>query len=294
MAKNELIKKAFSESEYTPELIEELKRCRVDPVYFIKNYVYLQHATKGTMLFDLYPFQEELVQACLTESRLIGLISRQSGKTQTISMFLLWFAMFHEDKTIVIASKNDTHAQEILDRIRFAYEELPNWLKAGCKYYNKHRIEFDNGSRIISQATTSKTGRGYAISKLYLDELAFISPKIQTEMWRSIAPTLSTGGDMIITSTPNGDTDLFATLWREANSGGNNFKPKYFPWHLVPGRGEKYLSDMKGELGPIGFAQEVLCLSASTSINACIGQITMGELYANLESGEIEIHQFIN
>lgn len=286
MAGNNLIKRAYAESEYTPDKIQELIRCQRDPVYFIRNYVWLQHPTKGKMLFNLYDYQEELVKMIHQEKRVIALISRQMGKTQTISMFLLWYAMFHKDKTIVIASKNNSHAMEIMDRIRFAYEEVPHWLKAGCRYYNKHNIEFDNGSRIKSEATTEKTGRGLAISKLYLDELAFINPRIQTAMWRSLAPTLSTGGEAIISSTPNGDTDLFATLWRNANASEvdengpdaiteipaeemakkqddgtpvTTFKPVFFPWSRHPDRGQAYLRQMQAELGPIGFRQEVLC-----------------------------------
>lgn len=301
MAANEFIKRAYAESEYTPELIQELIKCQKDPVYFIRNYVWLQHPKKGKILFDLYDYQEELVRTCHLEKRVIALISRQMGKTQTISMYLLWYAMFNRDKTIVIASKNNGHAMEIMDRIRFAYEELPHWLKAGCRYYNKHNIEFDNGSRIKSEATTDKTGRGLAISKLYLDELAFISHRIQIAMWRSVQPTLSTGGELIITSTPNGDTDLYATLWRGANVNkdtesndhtdkANNFVPLFFPWHLHPDRGESYLQEMQSELGPVGFRQEVLCGSGWTSINTSLGKTTLEELYEHLSEGQVQIH----
>lgn len=287
---NELIKRAFAPSEYTPELIKELKLCQEDPVYFIRNYIYLQHPVKGNILFNLYDYQEELIRMCQDKKRVIALISRQMGKTQTISMYLLWYAMFHEDKLVVIASKNNAHAMEIMDRIRFAYEELPHWLKAGCKYYNKHNIEFDNGSRIKSEATTDKTGRGLSISKLYLDELAFISPRVQSDMWRSLAPTLATGGDAIISSTPNGATDLFATLWRGAISNENSFSPAFYPWTRHPDRAEQYLKDMQGELGPIGFRQEVLCLAGWTSINTSIGKTTIEELYEHLSKRQEQIH----
>lgn len=256
---NELIKRAFSESEYSPELILELKKCAADPIYFIRNYIWLQHPKLGKILFDLYDYQEELVRSLQEQRWTITLMARQMGKTQTVSMFLLWFAMFNRDQTILIASKNNAHAMEIMDRIRFAYEELPHWLKAGCKYYNKHNIEFDNGSRIKSEATTEKTGRGLSISKLYLDELAFINPRIQENMWASLAPTLSTGGSAIISSTPNGDTELFAQLWRGAHSEQNSFKPSFFPWNRHPDRGEEYLKEMRGQLGPKKFRQEVLC-----------------------------------
>lgn len=282
---NDLIKRAYTESEYTPENVQELARCMRDPVHFIKNYVYLQHPKRGKMLFNLYDYQVELVEALQRDRWSICLLSRQMGKTQTISMFLLWFAMFHRDQTILIASKNNAHAMEIGDRIRFAYEELPHWLKAGCKYYNKHSIEFDNGSRIKSEATTEKTGRGLSISKLYLDELAFINPRIQENMWASLAPTLSTGGSAIISSTPNGDTELFAQLWRGANTGANSFKPIFFPWNRHPERGEEYLKEMKGQLGDKKFRQEVLCCSGCTTINTSIGNRTMGQLYEYLSKG---------
>lgn len=259
MSSNQLIKRANSDSEYTPETILELKKCAKDPVYFIRHYVYLQHPLKGRMLFDLYPFQEELVRELQAERWVIALIARQMGKTQTISMFLLWYAMFHMDQTILIASKNNAHAMEIMDRIRFAYEELPHWLKAGCRYYNKHNIEFDNGSRIKSEATTEKTGRGLSISKLYLDELAFINPRIQENMWTSLAPTLSTGGSAIISSTPNGDTDLFAQMWRRAKTKKSTFKPLFYAWTLHPERDETYLEEMRGQLGEKKLRQEVLC-----------------------------------
>jgi hypothetical protein len=209
-----------------------------------------------------------------------------SHNTQTISMYLLWVAMFTRDQTILIASKNNSHAMEILDRIRFAYEELPDWLKAGCKYYNKHNIEFDNGSRIKSEATTEKTGRGLSISILYLDELAFISPRVQNEMWKSLAPTLSTGGQAIISSTPNGDTDLFSTLWRGAKSGTNSFKSIFFPWYRHPERGEGYLKQMEGELGRVGLRQEVLCVSEDTIIETNEGVSPIKQVFEALKTAK--------
>jgi len=177
-------------------------------------------------------------------------------------MYLLWFSCFTDDVTVLIASKNQSHALEIAARVRFAYEELPNWLKPGLKYFNRHNVELDNGSRIVSEATTEKTGRGLSISKLYLDELAFISPRIQELMWASLAPTLSTGGSAIISSTPNGDTELFAQLWRRAMSGlqdelGTNFVPFQVNWREHPERDDRYWDTMVNMLGLLKTRQEV-------------------------------------
>lgn len=260
--KNPQLKKAFSEDEYTPRMIAELMRCKTDPIYFMKNYIKIQHPTRGTIPFDLFEYQERFVQHMHENRFCITLQPRQCGKTLTVAMYLLWYATFTDDATVLIASKNQSHSLEIAARVRFAYEELPNWIKAGLKYYNRHNIEFDNGSRIVSEATTEKTGRGLSISKLYLDELAFINPRIQELMWASLAPTLSTGGSAIISSTPNGDTELYAQLWRRAMSGtqdaaGTNFVPFQVHWREHPERGDEYWETMVNMLGLLKTRQEV-------------------------------------
>lgn len=182
-----------------------------------------------------------------------------SHNTTVVAMYILWLTSFNSDKLCIIASKAMNHATEISSRIKFAYEELPHWLKPGCKYYSRTSIEFDNGSKIKSEATSEKTGRGSSPSFLMIDEIAFLSKRIQDEMWASLAPALSTGGKFVLTSTPNGDTDLFANLWRGANSGLNNFFPVKALWYQHPDRGPEYYKEMQGKLGVTKTLQELDC-----------------------------------
>lgn len=259
MAKNPNLKRAHATSEFDGDKIAELMRCKKDPIYFMEKYVKVQHPTKGAVPFILYPYQKEMVLAIHENKDTILLCSRQMGKTTVAAMYILWFATFHRAKRCVIASKAMAHAVEIQSRVKFAYEELPEWLKAGCTFYNRTSIEFDNKSVIISEATSEKTGRGSSPSIIFLDEIAFISKRIQDEMWGSLTPALSTGGKFVITSTPNGDSDLFATLWRGANSGQNSFKPLQFLWWQHPDRDKSYYDEMVGKLGPIRARQELDC-----------------------------------
>lgn len=265
MAKgNDLLKRAHLEMEYTAEQVAELGKCMRDPKYFIKTYVKVQHPVKGVVPFILFDYQEEIIDAIHNNRDVIILAARQTGKTITVSMYLLWMAIFNFDQQILIASKNNRHAIEIMNRIRYAYEELPHWLKPGVVVYNKHSMEFDNRSKIDSEATTEKTGRGLSISKLYLDELAFINPRIQEELWTSLAPTLSTGGGSILSSTPNGDTELFAQLWRQAMSGNVveleegdiPYFPVEIPWDRHPERGERFKRNMISKIGEVKWSQE--------------------------------------
>lgn len=285
MAKNPNIKRAHSTSEFDSDKIIELQRCKRDPIYFMEKYVKIQHPTKGAVPFVLYPYQHEMIAAIHNNKDTILLCSRQMGKTTVAAMYILWFATFNRAKRCVIASKAMAHAVEIQSRVKFAYEELPEWIKAGCTYFNRTSIEFDNKSVIICEATSEKTGRGSSPSIIFLDEIAFISKRIQDEMWASLAPALSTGGKFIITSTPNGDSDLFATLWRGAMAGNNSFVPLQFLWWQHPDRDKKYYDEMMGKLGPIRVRQELDCVHGDTRVKVRdqhtgeIKELTMRQIY---------------
>lgn len=293
MATNLLIKKANEECEYDDFKIAEIERCMVDPIYFMRTYVKIQHPTKGTVPFDLYPFQENLVRQLVDPASkyVVSMQSRQSGKSSVTCAFLVWWTNFKSDQTVLVLSRGMTHSIELMNRCRFSWEELPSWLKAGCKEYNKSTISLDNGSKIISQPCTETAGRGYSISLLYWDEAGFINPRVAHNLWNSLFPTLSTGGRCIITSTPNGDSDLFATIWRGAIMGTNDFKSFFAGWEEVPGRDEEWKKTMIGAIGELAFRQECNCCSFLTPINILVRgkktKLTIGELYANLEQGKI-------
>lgn len=186
-----------------------------------------------------------------------------SHNTETSCAFLLWWAIFKEDQTILVASNKSTNAMEIISKIQYAYEELPNWLKPGIddSAWNKHTCTFDNKSRIISTTTSEDSGRGLSISLLYCDEFAFVKPFIADKFFDSIFPTISTGGSMIISSTPNGDIGKFAELWRGAQANINEFSNgvTYVPWNAPPGRDDKFKKQMIEILGERKWRQEFEC-----------------------------------
>lgn len=273
------LKKAHAQIEYTPEMIEEVRKCAADPVYFCRNYVYILHPTRGQILFNLYDYQEEILHNYQTHRLNILLSARQTGKTETSAAYILWYAIFHPNKRILIASNRSSNAMEIIEKIQNAYEELPDWLKPGIdpNNWNKHTCKFENKSRIDSETTSERSGRGKAISLLYCDEFAFVQPHIQEEFWKSMFPTLSTGGNCIISSTPNGDSDKFAELWRTAelnnevrgdDDDGNEqvlqFKSMWIKWDMPPGRDDQFKRDQIAILGERNWLQEYECVGGDT------------------------------
>lgn len=269
-ANTNLVKTPYKKEKYTEAQLMELAQCASDPKYFLMNYCYIQHPVKGRMKFDLYPYQVELVDTYHEFRYSISMLARQTGKSTCAAGYLLWYAMFNPDQTILIAAHKYSGAQEIMQRIRFAYEHIPDHIRAGATSYNKGSLEFDNGSRIIAQATTENTGRGLSISLVYLDEFAFVRPNIAREFWTSLSPTLATGGKCIITSTPNQDDDQFAQIWNEARKnmdeygnetkmGRNGFAHYLATWEVHPDRDEDWAKEEQAKIGEERFRREHNC-----------------------------------
>ena len=263
---NHDIKRPNAPVEYTKETAHELVKCAKDCIYFVRNYVKIVHPKRGAIPFDLYDFQEDILRMYQSSRYNISMQSRQTGKSQTACAFLLWAAIFTDNIEILIASNKNKGAMEMIKRIRFMYTHLPDWLKPGINesYWNKHELAWDNGSIIYSEATTEDTARGKALRYIYCDEFAFVDNNIAEEFWTSIAPTLSTGGSCIITSTPNGDKNLFAQLWFGALANANGFAHRFVAWDQVPGRDEKFKEEQIAKIGLLKWQQEYECQMVSS------------------------------
>ena len=272
-SQNKLVKTAHVTQKFTNQQIEELSKC-LDPVqgphYFLDNFFHIQHPVKGKLQYTAFEYQRRLIDSYHDHRFNVNLLPRQTGKTTTAAGYLLWYAMFIPDSTILIAAHKYTGAKEIMSRIRFAYELCPDHIRPGCTSYNKESIEFDNGSRIVAQTTTETTGRGMSLSLLYADEFAFVPPNVASEFWTSISPTLATGGKAIITSTPNSDEDQFALIWKEANKrfdehgnttkvGKNGFFPFKAHWQEHPDRDEAWKTEEMSRIGEERFRREHEC-----------------------------------
>lgn len=175
-----------------------------------------------------------------------------SHNTVTAALFLLHTAIFNVDKTIGIAANKLVTAIEIMDKIKEIMNYLPFFMKPGIKVYNQTMIVFENGCRIVAQATTKRSFLGYSVACLYLDEFAHVEPSVLNEFYENIMPTVSSMEDskIIITSTPNG-YNKFYDIYQGAVDGTNSYHPIRVDWWQVPGRDdawkEKTIADCGGE-----------------------------------------------
>lgn len=244
----------------TQAQVDEYIKCAIDPVYFIQNYIKIVHIDRGLITIDLYDYQENIIRTCHERRRTTTRMCRQSGKTTTISAYILWFILFNENKTVGILANREAMAREILSRIKTAYENLPLWIQQGVLEWNKGSIILENGSRIIASSTSSSAARGFSFSLLYLDEFAFVPNTVADDFMSSVFPTIASGetSKIIISSTPNG-MNHFYKLSEDARHDRNGFKELLVTWRQVPGRDQKWADEQIALLGMDKFLQEHEC-----------------------------------
>jgi hypothetical protein len=238
-------------------IAEEYQKCASDPIYFMKKYCKIQHPVRGKIPFHLFPFQEETLVDFKDHRYNIILKSRQTGISTLTAGFSLWKMLFNDDfNCLVIATKQEV-AKNLVTKVRVMNQYLPSWLKLTTIEDNKLSLRYSNGSQIKATSAAGDAGRSEALSLLVFDEAAFID-KIE-EIWVSAQSTLSTGGNAIILSTPNGVGNFFHKTWVGAEDGSNGFNPIRLHWSVHPERDQDWRDEQETLLGPKGAAQECDC-----------------------------------
>lgn len=167
--------------------------------------------------------------------------------TTVATVIILWVALFNRNKNIALLADKQETATEVLDRIKLAYEYLPDFLKGGVKKWDAKTVIFENSSKIMAAATGSNTVRGKSLYLLYIDEAAHVDD------WENfnaaVMPTVNKAKSsyIILTSTPNG-MNHFYDYYLAAKNKVSEYHLVEVPWWKVEGRDEawkqKTLADM--------------------------------------------------
>ena len=253
---NPQVKRDGVETQFSKEEVLEYAKCMNNPAYFARTYVKVISLDTGLVPFDLYPYQEEMFHHFNDNRFSIVLACRQSGKSISSVVYLLWYACFHPEKNIAILANKGATAREMLSRVTLALENLPFFLQPGCKALNKGSIEFSNNSKIMAAATSGSSIRGLSINLLFLDEFAFVEN--DSQFYTSTYPVVSSGKDtkVIITSTANGIGNVYHKIWEGASQSTNEYKPFRVDWWDVPGRDDEWKRQTISNTSALQFEQE--------------------------------------
>ena len=230
------------EIKYTTEDLEEMRKCKEDIIYFAENYFYIVNLDEGRQKIKLYEPQKAAILKIVNNRRTVICASRQVGKSTLMTVVCLWYALFTSDFNIAILANKEDQAKEILERIKLAYEEIPNFIKAGVWDFTKEQVKLTNGSKIFVSTTSADAIRGKSVNLLFIDEFAHVRKEIADDFFKSIIPTLSSSkkSKLVIVSTPKGVENKFYEIFSNAEKKKSNWEYIKIFWHQIPGRDEAW------------------------------------------------------
>ena len=182
------------------------------------------HPQRGRIAFAPYPYQHAFLES--TAQRRLILKARQIGFSQVFAIEALHTAITQPESMILLVSRNQDLAINLLRYCYQAYGNLRN--PPALDKENESEMGFINGSRIKSLPANRGTGRGFAARDVYLDEFAYAA--YADDIYQSISPAISQGGRLTIGSTPNGNGNLFHSLYM----GADDFERFCVPWYQCP------------------------------------------------------------
>jgi hypothetical protein len=245
--------KIANAQKYNKDLADELIKCKIDPIFFIQKYVKIQSPNKGgTIPFHLHPYQKDILKNLKNKDATIIVKSRQLGVTTVGAAFCLWYCLFHDSQLVGAIATNLITAKNFVLKVQFAYDLLPDFFKQlyPIKENNATTISWQNGSKVMATGSGISSLRGQAISYLIVDEAAFIEGFNGPEgIWASVAPVISTGGKIMMLSSPNGTNGVFYELFTAAKNGNNSWVWMELPWDVDPTRDAAWLENMRGLIG---------------------------------------------
>lgn len=232
----------------TKQQQEEWLVCAESFLYWCATYVQIYDATAGEWLsFVLWKAQAGVVRTLLTNLLVVILKARQVGLTWLVLAFGLWLMLFFPAATILLFSKRDNEAIDLLDfRLKGMYERLPEWMKCESVVTdNDHEWQLSNGSRALSFPTTG--GRSYTATMVIVDEADFI-PDLGAVL-SATQPTIDAGGRMVILSSANKLTPLsrFKELFREAHKRTVKWVAVFLAWDVAPWRTKEWHAQKKSD-----------------------------------------------
>lgn len=196
--------------------------------------------------FDLWDFQEELLETFESNDRVIILKPRQIGVSWLISMYSLHLALFENHTNVLIIAQNQLYSQRILQRVKFINDRLPEWLSQPVLNSNLSKIEFKSSrheSVIQALPATEDAGRSETATLVICDEWAY--HPYARKNWEALAPTIegegpgSVRGRFIGISTANGLGNFYYENWKRSEHPGSEWKNVFLPFSVHPARREK-------------------------------------------------------
>lgn len=185
----------------------------------------------------------------LAEHRLVIILkARQLGLSWLVLSYALWTMLFRPAATVLLFSKRDEEAIELLDfRLKGVYARLPTWMQARAVVEDsKHVWRLSNGS--AAQAFPTTGGRSYTGSLVIVDEADFV-PDLDG-LLNAVKPTVDAGGQLVMLSTADKSRpqSAFKRIYQGAKERLTHWASVFLSWSARPGRDSAWYAEVKADV----------------------------------------------
>ena len=188
-----------------------LQEAARSPWFFMRGFVKTLDPQKGVRDFPDFAFVRKLVRSVQDNRFLLVPKSRQMFVTWTMLAYFLWRALFCGPGIYLFLSRNERCAEELVGRVRFMIENLPEFLRPKLTANSRQELAFGSlGSRIFSLPATPDGPRMYSPSGVFWDEMAFTP--YDRQIWCALQPALMSGGQFVGVSSSGGARNFFAEI----------------------------------------------------------------------------------
>lgn len=231
-------------SETSTKNLEEGLKCSINPTYFIDQYCFILDAVLSRWIhFTLWPAQAQIIKDLLNHNLLIILKARQLGLTWLMLCWALWLMLFRPVSIILLFSRREEEAKELLKRLTEIYEHLPSFLKTEKVIKDNTLVwELSNGS--IAKCFPTTAGDSYSAKFVLADEFDLVEN--QNDLVTAVKPTIDAGGQFVLLSRVNKKLpqSAFKLIYRAAVEKRNKWHPIFLPWFTRPGRDKLWYEEV--------------------------------------------------
>jgi hypothetical protein len=227
------------------EQLMEYAKIIKDTPYALRTYLQtFDNTQKKYVAMDLFEDQIQLIKDYEDYNENITRKYRQAGVTTVTAAWLSKKLQLakpdNPERVLLIANKRDT-AVEMANKVRHFLEQWPEWLNVGFSpdKNSESRFRLNNGCEVKAVATSADALRGYTPTILVFDEAAYI--EAGDDFWAASMASLSTGGKIILISTPNGYDPIYYGVYDQALRGINDFHITDLRWFKDP----RYTKDLR-------------------------------------------------
>lgn len=183
--------------------------------------------------FKLYPYQDMIIND--THDRIVFTAANQIGKSITLCLKAIFFALQNPGKTVLMVSRTFPQAKDLLRQIRnflnnstLDYKFDIGDSETKTEIYFRHFEEVESYDKSLDKTVTTmeelpqsriicvpatEAALGYAVDLALVDELAFYDDSEHFFNQILLPRLYTTKGQVIVFSNPNGQQGIFFGLW---------------------------------------------------------------------------------